>query len=172
MLPESRILSCEALWRAVISARRFVPTLPAMHPLRFLTLLAGTASALSAQSPPAPTAAHNGPRVLRAARVLDGTGRVLTRQDIVVQGGRITAMKTSTGPLPAGGIDLGNRTVLPRLRLRHRLLSPTHGGGRRQWPRQRAHSQALPSPHLPPPLPVASVARRVIKWPAQAEARG
>lgn len=84
-----------------------------MHTLRFLPLLLGAATALSAQTSPAPTVVPNTPRVLRAARVLDGTGRVLTRQDIVLQGGRITTIKPAIGPLPAGGIDLGDRTVLP-----------------------------------------------------------
>lgn len=86
-----------------------------MHTLRFLPLLLGAATALSAQTSPAPAVVPNTPRVLRAARVLDGTGRVLTRQDIVLQGGRITSIKPAVGPLPAGGIDLGDRTVLPGL---------------------------------------------------------
>lgn len=86
-----------------------------MHTLRFLPLLLGAATALSAQTSPAPAVVPNTPRVLRAARVLDGTGRVLTRQDIVLQGGRITSIKPAIGPLPAGGIDLGDRTVLPGL---------------------------------------------------------
>jgi imidazolonepropionase-like amidohydrolase len=86
-----------------------------MHTLRFLPLLLGAATALSAQTSPAPAVVPNTPRVLRAARVLDGSGRILTRQDIVLQGGRITTIKPSIGPLPAGGIDLGDRTVLPGL---------------------------------------------------------
>lgn len=77
-----------------------------------IPLLFGAASALPAQAPRSP-ATPAGTRILRAARVLDGTGRVLTRQDIVVQSGRITAVRPSAGPLPAGGLDLGNRTVLP-----------------------------------------------------------
>lgn len=55
------------------------------------------------------------PVVLRAARVFDGTGRTLTNTDITVQDGRITALRPSTGALPANGIDLGQRTVLPGL---------------------------------------------------------
>ena len=55
------------------------------------------------------------PVVIRAARIIDGTGRTLSRTDITVQGGRITALRPATGPLPAGGIDLGTRTVLPGL---------------------------------------------------------
>ena len=53
--------------------------------------------------------------VVRAARVLDGTGRTLENQDIVIEGHRITAVRPAKGPLPAGGIDLGKRTVLPGL---------------------------------------------------------
>jgi len=53
--------------------------------------------------------------VVRAARVLDGTGRVLTRRDVHIAGGRIVAIHPSTGLLPRGGIDLGNRTLLPGL---------------------------------------------------------
>jgi imidazolonepropionase-like amidohydrolase len=53
--------------------------------------------------------------VLRAARVLDGAGGTLTNRDVVVQGGRIVAIRPSAGPLPAGGIDLGRRTLLPGL---------------------------------------------------------
>ncbi len=55
------------------------------------------------------------PVVLRAARVIDGTGRTLTATDITVQDGRITAVRPSSGALPANGIDLGQRTVLPGL---------------------------------------------------------
>ena len=53
--------------------------------------------------------------VVRAARVLDGTGRTLENQDIVIESHRITAVRPAKGPLPAGGIDLGERTVLPGL---------------------------------------------------------
>lgn len=53
--------------------------------------------------------------MLRAATVLDGTGGTLRNQDVVIQGGRITAIRPSRGPLPPGGIDLGTRTLLPGL---------------------------------------------------------
>lgn len=52
---------------------------------------------------------------LRADRVLDGTGAMLRRQDIVVTDGRISAIRPSTGALPAGGVDLGTSTILPGL---------------------------------------------------------
>ncbi len=69
-----------------------------------LTLAANSASAQTTDSV-----------VLRAARVINGTGRSLRNQDATVQGGRITAMRASAGPLPAGGLDLGARTLLPEL---------------------------------------------------------
>ena len=53
--------------------------------------------------------------IVRAARVLDGTGRTLTNQDIVIEGHRIIEVRPSKGPLPANGIDLGKRTVMPGL---------------------------------------------------------
>lgn len=66
---------------------------------------------LSAQR--APTAAATAATVLRAARVFDGTGQMLQNRDVVVENGRITAVRPSRGPLPSGGIDLGTRTLLP-----------------------------------------------------------
>lgn len=50
---------------------------------------------------------------LRAARVIDGTGRVLNAQDVVVSSGRITAVRPSTGALPSNGIDLRGQTLMP-----------------------------------------------------------
>lgn len=78
-------------------------------PLRCLvTATLSLLPALAAAQPP-------GPVILRAARILDGAGRVLTNSDITVVGGRITAIVPSRGALPANGIDLGSRTVLPGL---------------------------------------------------------
>lgn len=51
--------------------------------------------------------------ILRAARVIDGTGRVLNAQDVVVSSGRITAVRPSTGALPSNGIDLRGQTLMP-----------------------------------------------------------
>ena len=59
--------------------------------------------------------AHAQDAVLRATRVLDGTGRVLTNVDVTVRGGKIAAIRPSTGPLPDGAIDLRGRTLLPGL---------------------------------------------------------
>jgi len=74
--------------------------------------LAALAFALPAYSQAAPAPSTI---VLRAARVIDGTGHTLLHQDIVIAGARITAVRPASGPLPAGGIDLGARTVLPGL---------------------------------------------------------
>jgi imidazolonepropionase-like amidohydrolase len=82
-----------------------------MSPVRLryllIALFLATAASLPAQSP--------GAVVLRAARVIDGTGRVMPRSDITVQGGRIVAIRPAVGALPAHGIDLGSRTLLPGL---------------------------------------------------------
>ncbi|WP_373062194.1 amidohydrolase family protein [Gemmatimonas sp.] len=78
------------------------------------TLLTVTAATISAQRAPAPVVPPVVPPVvLRASRVVDGSGRTLRNQDVTVQGGRITAMRASAGALPTGGIDLGSRTLLP-----------------------------------------------------------
>ncbi|HYW49504.1 MAG TPA: amidohydrolase family protein [Gemmatimonadaceae bacterium] len=69
-----------------------------------LLLVARPACALAQAAPPV---------VLRAARVIDGTGKVLARTDVVIEGGRITAVRPAAGVLPANGIDLGQRTLLP-----------------------------------------------------------
>lgn len=52
---------------------------------------------------------------LRAARVVDGTGRVLRNQDVVISDGRIVTVRPAAGALPAAGLDLGSRTLLPGL---------------------------------------------------------
>ena len=67
--------------------------------------------ALTAPTQPPPAGAV----VVRAGQVIDGTGRSMARTDITVQNGRITAIRPARGPLPAGGIDLGDRTLLPGL---------------------------------------------------------
>ncbi|HET9468824.1 MAG TPA: amidohydrolase family protein [Vicinamibacterales bacterium] len=50
---------------------------------------------------------------IRAARVIDGTGQVLTNATVVVSGSRITAIESSSSA-PAD-VDLGQSTVLPGL---------------------------------------------------------
>ncbi len=83
-----------------------------MRFIRQLTSLLCCTAALNAQ---APSAAPGGPLVLRTGRILDGTGRVLHNIDITVEKGRIVRMQPSTGTLPANGVDLRARTVLPGL---------------------------------------------------------
>lgn len=64
----------------------------------------------SAVAQPAPTA-----QIIRASRILDGTGRTLTNIDITIADGRITALRPAVGALPLGAIDLRGATVLPGL---------------------------------------------------------
>ncbi len=80
------------------------------------------AAALHAQRP-APLAADGDTVVLRAARVLDGTGGRQQNVDVVVVGGDIAAVRPARGPLPAGGVDLGPLTLLPGLIDTHVHLS-------------------------------------------------
>ncbi len=75
-------------------------------------LVAQTAAATaSTPASPAPMVTT----VLRAARVVDGSGKTLLKQDVVITGNRITAIRASAGALPPSGIDLGSRTLLPGL---------------------------------------------------------
>ena len=80
-----------------------------------ITTLRGVTFALCLGALPSPALAQAGSQVIRASRILDGTGGVLTNRDIVVTDGRITAIRPAMGPLPANGIDLRQRTVLPGL---------------------------------------------------------
>lgn len=87
--------------------RTFIPT-AMIRSLSFsAALLLAPLVPLRAQGPSA------APLVIRAARVIDGTGQVLAKRDIVIEKGRITAIRPATGVLPAGGLDLGSRTVMP-----------------------------------------------------------
>lgn len=86
--------------------------------LRILTIgaVALVSITKTAHSQSAPRAERPAPTVLRASRVLDGTGRTLPgRTDVVITNGRITAVRPAQGPLPTGGIDLMGRTLLPGL---------------------------------------------------------
>ena len=90
------------------------PRMPLSRSLPVRLLLPATALCVATAS--AQTNAPSAPSiVVRAARVLDGTGRVLINQDVVVTDGRITALRSATGALPANGIDLRGRTLLPGL---------------------------------------------------------
>ena len=64
------------------------------------------ASAQRGQTPPGPMT------TLRAARVIDGTGQVLTNAVVEVQGNRIVSVGVRPGPVT---IDLGEATLLPGL---------------------------------------------------------
>jgi len=50
------------------------------------------------------------PITIRAARVIDGTGKVLTNATVEIQGSKITKVDQRTGPVT---YDLGNVTVMP-----------------------------------------------------------
>lgn len=68
---------------------------------------------LTILSPTAPLSAQQ-PIVLRAARVLDGTGRTISNASVVVAAGRIRDVRS--GERPTGQvIDLGRLTLLPGL---------------------------------------------------------
>ena len=80
-----------------------------------MTLRLRLLATLALAAPPPPLVAQDAV-VLRAARVLDGRGGVLTSVDIVVAGGRIERVGPR-GAVPAGArlVDLGARTLLPGL---------------------------------------------------------
>jgi imidazolonepropionase-like amidohydrolase len=61
----------------------------------------------------AATASAQNATVIRADRVLDGTGKVLTKVDITVRDGKIASVRPASGALPTGAIDLRGKTVLP-----------------------------------------------------------
>jgi imidazolonepropionase-like amidohydrolase len=92
------------------SVRSIIAALPALALGASTAILASADTARAQQATRRPS-----PIVLRAARVIDGTGRVLTNQDVVVTDGRISALRPATGPLPAGGVDLRGRTLMPGL---------------------------------------------------------
>jgi len=82
--------------------------------VRLLAALGLGAAPLVAQKPPPPPLPV--PLVLRAARVIDGRGGVMTNVDILVRDGRIARI-APRGPIPPGArlVDLGGRAVLPGL---------------------------------------------------------
>jgi imidazolonepropionase-like amidohydrolase len=86
-------------------------TLPTRLSIAVAALL--TASAAPAQQQPAPPR----PIVLRAARVIDGTGAApIANGVVVVTGNRITAVgRSGAVPIPSGAqvIELGDATLLP-----------------------------------------------------------
>ena len=64
---------------------------------------------------PAASDARSPSVVLRTSQLIDGIGNISRNVDIVVENGRIARIQPSAGALPAGGIDLRGRTVLPGL---------------------------------------------------------
>ena len=74
------------------------------------------AAALLIGLPRAPLAAQEPVTVIRAARVLDGTGRTIPNATVVVRGSRIIAVAPNA-PIPAGArvYDLSTLTLLPGL---------------------------------------------------------
>ncbi len=53
--------------------------------------------------------------VLRAGRLVDGTGKTMTNVDVTVRGEKIESIRPASGALPPNGIDLRARTLLPGL---------------------------------------------------------
>ena len=82
-----------------------------------MTSISGRCVSLALCVAAVPAAARAQPvtQIIRARRILDGTGKVLTNTDITIVDGRITALRPATGALPANAIDLQQRTVLPGL---------------------------------------------------------
>jgi imidazolonepropionase-like amidohydrolase len=78
---------------------------------------------------------------IRAARVLDGTGRVLANRAIVVRGSRIAAVETP-GSQPVD-IDLGQSTLLPGLIDVHAHIGWHFGANGRFEPRAPTQAQEI-----------------------------
>ena len=81
--------------------------------LSWRQLLAGSALALVASALPVQAQAPDATvLVVRAAAIIDGTGRVRTNTDVVVRGGRIVELRPTRGK---ADIDLGTRILAPGL---------------------------------------------------------
>jgi imidazolonepropionase-like amidohydrolase len=70
--------------------------------MKFLLLTLLLATTLTAQ-----------PIVIRAARVIDGRGHVMTDVAVVVEGGKIVRIVPDAKTLKDVTIDLGDRTLMP-----------------------------------------------------------
>jgi imidazolonepropionase-like amidohydrolase len=88
---------------------------------------------LSAQAPPVVR--------LHAARVVDGSGKVLTNATIVVQGSKITSI--DTGGADGATYDLGSLTVMPGMIDVHSHLGWHFGPDGRYQPRSGSPSQDI-----------------------------
>ncbi|HYG48253.1 MAG TPA: amidohydrolase family protein [Allosphingosinicella sp.] len=102
-----------------------------MRPHVLAALLLAAAATASAQ-PPAPRPAPSGPvTIVHAGRLLDRPGRPARGPStIIVQGGRIVAVRDGLEPPPAGAalVDLSGRFVLPGLIDSHVHLDSDSGG--------------------------------------------
>lgn len=79
--------------------------------------------------------------VITNGRILDGTGNVIERGTVIVNGGRITAVRPGAGVANVGGarvIDAGGKTVMPGFIDAHRHL--VQGDGQR-WLAETAAAQ-------------------------------
>src|SRR5881392_2006138 len=76
-----------------------------------IVLVAALGSSCAALRAPA-ARAQEPPITIRAARVVDGKGRILQNATVEVQGSKIFKIDQRTGPVT---YDLGNRTLLPGL---------------------------------------------------------
>src|SRR4051812_3750347 len=59
--------------------------------------------------------AHAAPKAIKAARVIDPSGRAIANAVVVVDGGRIVSVGTAAPPPGAEVIDLGPLTLIPGL---------------------------------------------------------
>ncbi len=84
------------------------PRQPCWRRVSVGSVLALVASALPARAQVPDTTAL----VVRAAAIIDGTGVVHTKTDVLVRGGRIAALRPAQGP---ADIDLGPRVLVPGL---------------------------------------------------------
>ena len=103
---------CHFLSSSNPSQMRIVPQSLSRRSVTILCFATALLHASTAQAQGSLTGSSN-PTLLRAGRVLDGTGRAMTNVDLLIANGRIAKVRPSAGALPRGAIDLRGRTVLP-----------------------------------------------------------